>query len=457
MKRNYIPRAAMLVACLFSFAANALGQAVIPFLECVDQVPLDNSLNPSQLMNLMSFGYANQISTESTLTPGSATNFFLPGNPNRGQPSTFLPGYHRWQVTAGGVPARDLTWLISESATSNYAFAFGRADAAFRCSDPSTTPFLVPSPLKLLRGTTYQGLELSKLLWAAPPAGSPTATAAVYQGSFNSLPNMSVVGSPDFTVTNLQVTANSVVGDVTVQALNQKRYHALALKLLLNGQPVAVKSFGVETFDSCPITVTPSALPAGVAGFGYAPVVLSATGSTGPYTFEIGAGTLPPGLTLVNGAISGVPTVAGTYNFRVNAISSVPCMASQAFTLDIAGPACATDVTDRIAFTLGGFRQNLATGRWQQTITLRNSSSTNIGGPISIALQNVSANATLYNTSGSTRCAIPLGRPYVSVNLGGLGALAPGQAATATLEFTNTSPSQAITYSPRVLAGGISQ
>ena len=59
------------------------------------------------------------------------------------------------------------------------------------------------------------------------------------------------------------------------------------------------------------LTVNPATLPATVVGHGYSQTV-SATGGTGPYTFTISTGALPPGLTLdpATGVISGTPTSA---------------------------------------------------------------------------------------------------------------------------------------------------
>ncbi len=51
---------------------------------------------------------------------------------------------------------------------------------------------------------------------------------------------------------------------------------------------------------------------------GYSPVALSATGGVAPYTWTIGAGALPGGLTLDgNGAVSGNPTSAGDFSFTI--------------------------------------------------------------------------------------------------------------------------------------------
>ena len=69
-----------------------------------------------------------------------------------------------------------------------------------------------------------------------------------------------------------------------------------------------------------PITVNPASLPNGTTGTPYNQTV-TASGGTGPYTFAVSAGALPTGLALNanSGAITGTPTVAGPFNFTIQA------------------------------------------------------------------------------------------------------------------------------------------
>jgi hypothetical protein len=67
-----------------------------------------------------------------------------------------------------------------------------------------------------------------------------------------------------------------------------------------------------------------------------------AAGTAAPYTFSLGAGTLPPGLTLFgNGVLAGVPSVAGSYTFTVTATDSTasaiggPYAGSRAYTIEV--------------------------------------------------------------------------------------------------------------------------
>ncbi|RIJ70551.1 hypothetical protein D1871_18355 [Nakamurella silvestris] len=77
---------------------------------------------------------------------------------------------------------------------------------------------------------------------------------------------------------------------------------------------------GFTYFDAVHIT-TPS-LPGGTVGVGYSSPV-AATG-TGPITFEVSSGSLPPGLSIDpdTGLISGSPTQAGVFTFTVKALNS---------------------------------------------------------------------------------------------------------------------------------------
>ena len=69
------------------------------------------------------------------------------------------------------------------------------------------------------------------------------------------------------------------------------------------------------------LQITTTILPNGVAGDSYNQSI-SATGGLPPYAFTISSGSLPAGLSLSNGTISGTPTTAGTSNFTVQAQDS---------------------------------------------------------------------------------------------------------------------------------------
>jgi len=98
----------------------------------------------------------------------------------------------------------------------------------------------------------------------------------------------------------------------------------------------------------------------------------------------------------------------------------------------------------------GGFVFDRRTNRFAQQLTVKNASTNALTGPLYLALDGLSVNATLANASGATVNNAPAGSPYLTV-LGDGFTLAPGGAIDVVLEFTN--PSRAgITYTTRVLA-----
>ena len=128
---------------------------------------------------------------------------------------------------------------------------------------------------------------------------------------------------------------------------------------------------------------------------------------------------------------------------------------TQSFTLDPAGDiafTCASNVSANVGVVRSGYSYSILTKRYAQLVTLTNNSGSAIAGPISLVLDDLSSNAGLYNSAGTTQCAAPLGSPFVTV----AGPLAPGASTTAVLQFTDPKKT-GISYTTRVLAGGVTQ
>ncbi|MGH9798755.1 MAG: S8 family serine peptidase, partial [Blastocatellia bacterium] len=97
---------------------------------------------------------------------------------------------------------------------------------------------------------------------------------------------------------------------------------------------IAGLNFPVSQASGCvSITVNPPALPNGSVGIAYSQS-LSAMGGTPGYTFSF-TGTLPPGVTLSGGSLTGTPTTVGTYSFTIQATDSLGCTGSQAYSVMI--------------------------------------------------------------------------------------------------------------------------
>jgi hypothetical protein len=92
-----------------------------------------------------------------------------------------------------------------------------------------------------------------------------------------------------------------------------------------------------------------------------------------------------------------------------------------------------------------GFVFHPHTQTYSQVVHIANDGTSPIPEPLWLALDNLSANATLSNADGTTVVLAPLCRPYVSAPVGGDGILRPHEVKTVHLEFLDPS-GDPITY-----------
>lgn len=120
----------------------------------------------------------------------------------------------------------------------------------------------------------------------------------------------------------------------------------------------------------------------------------------------------------------------------------------RAFLATPVAPACADDVTSQLQVMRGGFLAGPG-ALVRQVVTITNTGSLPVAGPLALVLDGLSANATLVNGTGATACTTPKGDPFVAV----AGGLTPGASTSVLLRFND--PSHApITYpATRVLSG----
>jgi hypothetical protein len=106
-----------------------------------------------------------------------------------------------------------------------------------------------------------------------------------------------------------------------------------------------------------------------------------------------------------------------------------------------------TDVTQLVVPTPGTPRRHKRT--WQQVVTLRNTGGSPLAGPLLLVLGRLGRGTTVRGRAGVTRKHAPLKSPYVVVNLGSDGLLAPGEVLAVVLQFGGARPR----YAAHVLAG----
>jgi len=102
---------------------------------------------------------------------------------------------------------------------------------------------------------------------------------------------------------------------------------------------------------------TTSPLTPGTVNMAYPGVEFAATGGIPNYTFALATGsTLPAGLTLVNGNLTGTPQAAGTFTFGVTVSDSgmPPAVVTQTFTLVVSGAQNLPLLNGSFAFTFTG-------------------------------------------------------------------------------------------------------
>jgi hypothetical protein len=273
-------------------------------------------------------------------------------------------GPYSLSVISGTLPAglslNASTGVISGTPTSSTSQTFTiQIRDAYGCvgSRPYTVtpacPSITVNPTSLANGIV--GLAYSQT--ASATGGTAPYTFAVSAGT---LPAGLSLNTSTGAITGTPTTSNGAGVSITIRATD---------------------TYGCQgtrpyTLKICPvITVNPASLANGTVGTAYSQTA-SATGGATPYVFAVSSGTLPTGLSLdtSTGAITGTPTLAGSYPFTLSATDANGCVGSRPYTVLMSCPAITVNPVTVPAGLVGTaytttFTATGGTAAYQYTVT----------------------------------------------------------------------------------------
>jgi hypothetical protein len=126
------------------------------------------------------------------------------------------------------------------------------------------------------------------------------------------------------------------------------------------------------------IQTEPATLASGTKGEPYPTTALSSSGGVAPYSYGV-YGSLPAGMSISNGVLSGTPTEVGTFPFSVTAIAANGCPGITSYNFEIVcGTINATAAATTSPICSGSSTTITLTGA---SGTIQWQSSANSGGP----------------------------------------------------------------------------
>jgi hypothetical protein len=195
---------------------------------------------------------------------------------------------------------------------------------------------------------------------------SPGTGVYLLQRSTRLAPALLVISAGTFQPTSAAGNATATGSLVNGRLRFEIEVQAGSCQVLFTG---AITSPCTYTFDGIRgPAITTTSLPDGVVGSSYS-AILEATGGVGNFQWSLSAGQLPPGLSLAaGGAITGVPTTAGSFSFTVKVVSGLG-EAERGFLMTVGQQAPITgayDGTETVTCCAPSFTTTVfsAPGRW---------------------------------------------------------------------------------------------
>jgi len=342
-----------------SFVAVALPSVTHAFSVLPDTLP-HGSAGTAYTQTLLASGAVDPVtwySVSGTMPPGITVSAIgvVSGTPTTAGSYTFTVGADDSTVPTPAVQSKTYTLVIDPGLAITPSSIQSGTTSFFYSQTLTAIGGATPYTWQLVSGTLPSGITLSSsgILAGTPnTTGDFPITVAVhdrngstqYQTYFFSvldatsiLPSSLPTAQLNFSYLQSFTTASST-GSLTWTILSGRLPTGLTLGTngTISGTPTqsGSYSFTVQVEDSGgskgrrnyslsvsgALRITPTTLPTATVGVAYSRTLI-ASGGLPAYTFQLSPsspGALPPGLTLLStGDISGIPTSAGTYYFRI--------------------------------------------------------------------------------------------------------------------------------------------
>ena len=261
---------------------------------------------------------------------------------------------YTWSVVSGSLPA-GLALSATTGAITGGPNAAGASNFTIQVADSSAPPATAKQALSIAV------TSLTTVSFAAQtlPGGTVnTPYSQILQGSGGAQPYSFKVAAGALPPGLLLSTSGTLSGIPTLAS------PFTFTAQLTDASGATLRAPITLTIAAAPLQFTPPILPAGVGGVPYPSIILSGAGGTPPYTFTAGTGNgaLPAGLTLVNGLISGTPTVQGTASVSITVTDSAQPPASVTVTVPIVTRPGTTPPAADLILSTGSLSYTLAAG-----------------------------------------------------------------------------------------------
>jgi len=278
----------------------------------------NQSLSAPLSLTVVAPSTALKLST-SNLVVGAGVNAALSGS------LTASGGTPPYAFTAAGLPAGvTLTANGAAATVGGSSSTAGTFAATITVTDAASTSATAQLTIQILGLTTPAALPLGAATFQYGASFAAAGGTPPYVFSATGLPaGFAISGNGVLS----GIAASPVTFPFTVQV----------------GDRAGLSASGsyTVTIGQTPVSVNTTSLPAAVVGTPYFRN-LDARGGTSPYTWTLLNGFLPAGLTLLpSGAISGIPSAAGTAIFAVQVTDASGGVASASILLAVTAPAIA--------------------------------------------------------------------------------------------------------------------